>query len=524
MAASFGAVNAIVASDFQNGASGASMLDLPQLTLTGPAPLATSGTRTRYEATATVNTLLNRPLGAHSLTLGFDWSHSNIVQRWYAGAGPQQTLVNGTPSDLIVWNAPAESRPHVQNVAEFVQDSWRPWKWLTLPVGIRIDTSTGDAAGANNHISWTTIQPRVGFVTPFFAPGLTLSGSWSRCGHLLQGRYFNYGNPAALGAQVFRWQDVHDGAAEPQEIGPLLRVWGGPYSAIDPHLKRPYTDEISFGLQQHIGNRFRASIHFVRRDDHRLLALQNIGVPFSQYTPVAYTDPGNDGIYGTSDDQTLTLYNENLSALGHDFLLLSNSGPHASYKGFQASIAAGNGERWEFSASFTAEQTSATTGPGNSPLQNDTGVIATLAIDPNTLVNARGRTYFDRGYFGKLTGYYAAPMGFYISGVATYFDGVPFGRLLFVDGLNQGPFFVRATPVGHPGGFQTQLNASIDVRVARDFHLGTGTLSAYFDVFNLMNWNSNTQEASLTGPTFLLRVPLSVEPPRTSRLGIMWRF
>ena len=124
----------------------------------------------------------------------------------------------------------------------------------------------------------------------------------------------------------------------------------------------------------------------------------------------------------------------------------------------------------------------------------------------------------------KLTGFYTAPHGFYLAAVATYFDGAPFGRLLFVNGFNQGPFFVRATPVGHPGGFQTQLNASIDVRLARDFHVGTGTVSAYCDVFNIMNWSKNTQESALTGPTFLLRVPLAVEAPRTLRLGVVWRF
>jgi hypothetical protein len=147
-----------------------------------------------------------------------------------------------------------------------------------------------------------------------------------------------------------------------------------------------------------------------------------------------------------------------------------------------------------------------------------------LAIDPNTLVMSQVRTYFDRGYTGKITGYYAAPHGFYLSAVVAYFDGAPFGRLLFVNGFNQGPFFVRATPVGHPGGFQTQLNATLDVRIARKFYLPLGTLSGYLDVFNLMNWSSNTQEAALTGPTFLLRVPLSVEAPRTARFGVTWRF
>lgn len=525
LTASFGAVNAIVSSSFQNGAQGISTVDLPLLTFTGPAPLATSGLRTRYEAQSIIRFMRTEPWGSHSISAGFDWSGSNITQRWYAMGNAQQILVNGVGSEYIRWNTPAQSQQYLQNVAEFVQDAWQPWKWLSLPIGLRIDTSTGQASGASNHISWTTIQPRIGLVIPVWPPGMVLQASWSRYGQLLQGRYLDYGNPAALGQQVYAWQALKgDGVAQPHEIGPLLRVGGGPYSAIAASLSRPYTDEISVGVQENVANRITAYVRFFRRDDHRLIALQNVGVPFSQYTPVPYPDPGNDGIFGNADDQVLTLYNQNPSALGHDFLLLTNPGLKASYKGFQAAVLLRLKESWQFSANFTAGQTLAHTSPGNSPFQNDTGVIDTLAINPNTLVMTPGRTYFDRGYMGKITTYYAAPHGFYLSAVATYFDGAPFGRLLFVTGFNQGPFFVRATPVGHPGGFQTQLNATVDARLARDFRLEKGTLSAYLDVFNLMNWNSNTQESALTGPQFLSRIPLAVEAPRTFRFGAAWRF
>lgn len=80
-----------------------------------------------------------------------------------------------------------------------------------------------------------------------------------------------------------------------------------------------------------------------------------------------------------------------------------------------------------------------------------------------------------------------------------------------------------AQPVGHPGGFQTQLNATLDARIARDFALPRGVLSACFDVFNILNANNNTLESDLSGPAFLTRVPLAVEAPRTARLGVQWK-
>ncbi len=525
LSASFGVVNAIVSSDFQNGVQGISTVDLPLLTFTGPAPLATSGVRTRYEAQGILQSILYSHLGSHSLSLGLDWSRSNMTNRWYALGDTQQVLVSDQASEVIRWNTPAQAKQHVQNIGEYVQDSWQPTRWLTLPIGLRIDTSTGQADGAANGISWTTLQPRLGFVVPLRPSGLVLQGSWSRYGHLLQGRYLDYGNPAALGGEVFRWQDTNaDGIAQAQELGPLLRVFGGPYSAIDPHLERPYTDEISFGLQEKIDTRLTAYVRFFRRDDHRRIGLENTGVPFSDYTPVQYPDPGYDGLYGTADDQILTLYNEKPSALGHDFLVLTNPDLRDSYKGLQAFADVRWWKSFGFSGSLTTGKIQARTSPGNSPFENDTGFVGSLGVNPNTLLMSLGRTYFDRAWVSKASAYYTAPCGFYLAAIATYLDGTPYGRLLFVNGFNQGPFYVRATPTGNPGGFRTQHNATIDVRLNRDFRVQRGTISAYLDVFNLMNWNSNTQESALTGPAFPLRVPLAVEAPRTARLGVAWNF
>jgi hypothetical protein len=380
--------------------------------------------------------------------------------------------------------------------------------------------------GSAPGIRWTTLEPRAGLVFPLHRRGPTLRASWSRYGHVVQGRYLDYGNPAALGGQVFQWGDENsDLSVQPGEIGLLLRRFGGPYSAIDRGLARPLTDEVSVGLDQDFGLGLRAGVRFFRRDTHRRIALTNIGVPVADYTPVEILDPGNDGVAGTADDQLLTLYNRNPDALGQDFLLLTNPpGLHASFKGFEIRLVKPLLDVWEFTASFTAMRSLAATNPGNSVFENDTGFVGALATDPNTFVMATSRTYFDRAFIGKATGFCFAPKGFQVGFVAKYYDGLPFGRLLFVDGFNQGPFFVRATPRAHPDGFQTQFNFTLDTRVAREFRLRRGTLAAYLDFFNVLNLDKNTLEADLTGPTFESRVPLAIQAPRAARLGVEWRF
>jgi len=103
---------------------------------------------------------------------------------------------------------------------------------------------------------------------------------------LLQGRYLDFGSAMALGGQVLQWQDVNgDRQVQPPETGRLLRVFGGPYSAVAKNLRRPFTDEITMEVAKQFGERFVACVRFFRRDDHHLIAVTNPGVSVSSYIP-----------------------------------------------------------------------------------------------------------------------------------------------------------------------------------------------------------------------------------------------
>ncbi len=108
--------------------------------------------------------------------------------------------------------------------------------------------------------------------------------------------------------------------------------------------------------------------------------------------------------------------------------------------------------------------------------------------------------------------------------VARYYDGLVFGRMLFVNGFEQGPFFVRATPRGDFGAFRTEFNSTLDLRVTRAFDTNRSKVSLALDVFNLLNLNKNTLESDLTSPDFAKRIPLAIQAPRTLRFGLAWEF
>jgi hypothetical protein len=529
----FGIAHANVSSAIQPEVSTISTIDLPLMTMTGPAPYSIAGTRSRYQANAQLQVVHEGSFGSQSVVFGAAFDRSNVTNRWNAVDEIEQILVEGAGAEVVRWNTPTQSRQHVRNFAAFAQDAWRPAQWLAVPFGVRLENSSGRITTASNSVSWTTVEPRVGVVIRLPLTGSVLRGSFARYGHPLQGRYLDFGNSAALAGKVFQWQDTNgDRKVQPSEVMQLLRVFGGPYSALDENLRQPVTDEITAGLEKQFGDRFVARVRFFRRDDHHLVAIVNSGVPFSNYTPTLVIDPGDDGIPGNADDHQLLLFDRQPSALGRDFFVLTNpSAYRASYKGFEIEIVKLFARHWEASVNFAAMHASAPTSPGNSVFQNDPGFImtdmsvsSTSNADPNTLLFATGRTYFDRGFTGKTAGYYEAPYGLRLGVVARYYDGLVFGRLLFVNGFEQGPFFVRATPRGDFGAFRTQFNSTLDLRVARAFGIKRSKLSLDLDVFNLLNLNRNTLESDLTGPNFRKRIPLAIQAPRTTRFGLEWEF
>ena len=279
------------------------------------------------------------------------------------------------------------------------------------------------------------------------------------------------------------------------------------------------------GLDHCFRNQLLAGLRLFRRDNKKLVETVNTGVPPSAFSPVGFLDSGNDNVPGTSDDQILTIFNQNPNTLGHDHFLLTNPPAFRSlYQGIEAVIRKELAERWFLWLSFTAYKAVGPASPGNSEFENDTGAIGRLFDDPNTSLNARGRLFFDRAYVGKLAAYGRAPLGFELSSIIRYSDGLPFGRKLIITGFNQGPFFVMATPRGHPGGLRTQFNLIFDQRIGRDFKVAGRKFSAFVDIFNLLNLNKNLREWDLSRPLLNQRRPLEVENPRVIRFGIRWNF
>jgi hypothetical protein len=506
---------------------------------TGAAPMETSGGRTRLDAAATLHGRVEflHPIGlsvpvASDYRAGLSWEETDLTRQWDVLDGVNLNFFNGQPYSVTVFDPPGRSEYHLRNASAFVQTHSLVGSALTVDAGLRLLSARGWlTTSAGPAISWTTLSPRLTLSLPV-SRRTVLRAGFSRYDHRLLARYLDFGNPNAPSGRTYLWNDSNgDHQFEPIERGPLQSVSGGAFSRIDPQLKAPYTDEVMVGADIDLLP-FDLRITAMHRQERRLIATVDTGVPFSAYNPITIHDNGNDNIPGTGDDQSLTVWAQNPSTLGKNSYLLTNpEGFKSFYQGVEIVLGLKGGPSGlRGSVSFSAYRIvgMASLEPGSQ--EYDQGVVGNLYDDPNSLINAKGRLFFDRAFIAKGWLAYALPWGLTASGVAKYWDGLPFGRELIVTGLPQGPFSILATPRGNDPqptgsqGFRVEYNLTIDLGIEKTFVVSGRRLMARVDVFNVLNQDKNTLENDLSGDNFQSRVPLSTQAPRVFRGSLRYEF
>ncbi len=525
--------------DTNTSPNGQSRIELLGGGVSGAAPLANLAVRPRHEIEAVWQPGVLLALGTrHRVAVGGGWETSGVRNRFTTPSGMNLITANGAPAFVIEFNTPLDSRERVRSVSGFVSDHVNLTPSLSLDLGALADFSRGSLpaqsspsgasvsartfAASGALIVWSSLSPHAGFAWRVpDSHGLVLRGTYTRLYAPLAARYLDFGNPNSLGGSVYQW--LATGGQ-----GNLLLHFGGPYSSISPALRRPYSDEFDIGATFPIFHRSAAGIHLFRRDDKDRIAAINTGVPDQAFSAVSVLDPGPDGIPGTFDDQRLTVYAQNPATLGQDRYLLTNP---AGLRTLDAGLLAEAGMDWRgvtLHASFVAEKSYGPTNPGDSVYANDPGVVGALFSDPNTAINAAGRSFVDRAYIGKLQAGYRLPAvwgGIEVASVAEYMDGLAFARQLLVTGLPQGPLLVAATVRGSPGGGnRAQHITNWDLRLSRRFRVPAGGLTLSADLFNATNAGHRLQEQDLTGPSFNLRLPVSIQPARQARIGFRYEF
>ena len=527
--------------------SGQSRIEFLGGAVAGAPPLANGAVRPHQEIEAAWQPgVLNATGTRHQIVAGGGWKTSGPRNRFTTPSDMNLVSANGAPAFVMEFNTPLDSRELVRSWSGYFADHISLTPSMSLDLGVLADFSRGALpaqsspagvftpartfAAQPDLIAWSSLSPRAGFAWQVpHSHGLVLRGTYFRLAAPLAGRYLDFGNPNSLGGSAYQWIAPNpNGPFQPGEQGRLLLRFGGPYSSISPRLLRPYSDEFDVGAEFPLARRSVARIHLFRRDDKNRIAAIDTGVPAQAFTPVSILDPGPDGIAGTFDDARLTVYAQQPATLGQDRYLLTNP---AGLRTLNTGLLAEMGTEWRqltLHASFVAEKSYGPTNPGDAVTQNDPGVIGALFLNPNTAIHATGRSFVDRAYVGKIQATYRLPLawgGIELASVAGYMDGLVFARQLLVTGLPQGPFLVATTVRGSPeGGNRAQYATNWNFRISRQFDLSIGRLTVSADILNMTNAAKRLQENDLSGPSFNLRLPVSIQPPRSVRLGFRYEF
>jgi len=512
--------------------------------------------RRRKQIAGAYTTFLDDVMGGnHQIKIGGEAQHETGQTLWKAYFTNNVVMFtrNGV-ADQVRLGSPVDSWNGLRNYGLFANDTFTRNR-LTLNLGLRYDryrvflpeqqrVQSAFFAAITvpenpSVITFNHIVPRIGLTYDLAGDGKTiLKANFGRY-------FFNPGvgladsvNPNN-GTQfcTYAWADRSgNGLWENGEQGALASCSGGVSNvSVDPNLKNSVTNEYSAWIERSLGRSIGARVGFVLKQDRDGYAQDNQNRPKSAWNvPTTVTDIGPDGRAGTGDERVVSAFALNPATPTAIVNLVANrEGFTADYKSVEAALTKRFSRKWSMVSSFITTWTSEFgtsyfgTGTGNNVaggslfggLANATGI----PITPNGL---QDKTKFAVWNF-KISGTYEPGYGIRLTPVWKSQQGYPYGRVFTASagGINQN--FMAESVTAHRLATVKQF----DFRAEKRFKLsGRVNLNVLFDVFNVLNANTELNIRATTGTITILEpnptvtipaygTPTTILPPRIARIS-----
>lgn len=423
-----------------------------------------------------------------------------------------------------------ESNMNMKRYSAYIQDSFTVKDRLTINLGIRYDQSHGNYLGGTYLSSysndpvlsmlnpdyaqevtfpdvkdimvWKDFSPRIGFVYDLLGDHTTaLKASWANYNDDLEmGRLLPLTSSGPFGKiTIARWLDFNRNEQLDLTDGYIVlrkpqspEAYSSPDSVVDPNIKSPRTQEFLVGIERELFTDFRLSVTYIHKTYHNHIdnteKLRGYLPDSEWWVPYTTTEPGKDGIAGTSDDQQITVYGEKRGA--PPSLIWYQNIPEAKriYNGVDFVLQKRMSHKWQFLGSVTWSKLTGNTAEG---FEDSVGHNPPFDT-PNWFVNRDGNLSWDRPLAIKIQSSVILPFDFIFSGYYQFFSGTPWGRTLEV----QLPF--DPATYEYPGNFVSVMAESpgsnrrssinmLDIRLEKVFRLGDlSKLGLFVDVLNLL--------------------------------------
>ncbi|MCC7180091.1 MAG: TonB-dependent receptor [Acidobacteria bacterium] len=500
--------------------------------------------RRRDQVLGTLSLFKSTGFGDHNLKVGGEVFHEIVNDIYIDGYEEDivHVLQNGSPLDIIIFEAPNKSQNGLWTYGTFVNDTWRASDRVTLNLGVRFDRyraflpqQVHDAGRFNpapvefaekdNVVDFNLFAPRLGITYDLRGNGRTVAkfnyGTywWNPGADFL----FNVNENSNAWWRRYRWTDRNaDGRWNPGEEGTLVSSRGGlALESLDPDLKNTRTNEIAAFLEHELMANFGVRVGYVWRGQRDQYARINAAQPYEAFTvPVSVPDPGPDGRVGTSDDGAAIAAFDlapEFRGLRPVNLTTNVRNGNADFHTFEITGTKRMSNSWSLMASYGYTKSFDN---GNTAYQGNSVRNNALPATPNDEINTNaGRHEYSRQNI-KLNGTWNTPWwDITVSPMLRYQQGFPFGRT-FAANLSYGSVRFLAEPLG------TQRQDDIvitDLRVEKTVRFANRRdLSVFFDLYNMFNSNP-AQNLQWSSGTAYDR-PLSVVPPRLARIGAKLNF
>lgn len=411
----------------------------------------------------------------------------------------------GDPYQVTLYGAALEKTVTSNQISLYVQDTWRPFRSLTLRPGLRFDSSRGyqdEADGGAEIFNFNTLSPRVGAAWDPFGDGKTS----------IRGGYHVYHETGLLMAPSFVGREQssttwgYNPATEKYDV--LVSRQGGDAAVFyKPGMVAPIEHELTFGVQRELFEDAAATIDFTYRRRQNMFE--------DDESNVIWNKDGSDAVgFRNGEPQYYFSLGTPEEAMGQ-------------YIGLDLYFEKRLADNWQALVTYTLSQLEGTS----------ERMISETLDNPRQAPYEYGFLADDVRHKARVTLSYDFPYGFQVGGTAVYQSGRPYSKLFM--NTFYGGYMDRRAPRGYDPKNVDDPTDDVELRMPDVFYtnvrfawrlkeLTTQDIWLIADVYNLLNTRpiNSVENRNITDPNAPTQFgdPLGRGDPMSASLAVRYMF
>lgn len=446
--------------------------------------------------------------GDHDFKFGVEYGYASNTNAYGYSDGRFYYDYDGENYYMYQW-AGYDIEVATNKIAIYAQDIWAVNDRLAINPGLRFSMYRGRLANLDQTVYKTQgFAPRIGVSYDLLGDHSTvLKAHYGRYYDGMKAQFYSSADPSNDDFSIYFWDP------DAQEFILDFVDPGGTSTTVDPNIKHPSVDQLSFGLERELFEDVSLQITYLYKVNKNFIARVNTN---ARYEQVVYNDPITGNSYNvwnqTTDPANNVYMMTNPVAGSYESVKIT---PERKFHSLQFVLNKRFSNNWLMLASYVYSKAT-----GSFDNDFDSQSAWTSAYDdPNNQINAQGKLTYDPTHVAKLQFSYLLPLKINLGILAEYRSGWRYNRMLRIADLDQGAQNIMAE---NRGSWRYPAQTRLDIRAEKSFKFGTHNFSIIMDVFNVFNAGTTTYILNNLGPEY--GTVIEIMSPRAFRLGVRYSF